>query len=196
MCTLKERTYCISSYLVIVLSYVASYPSYHCCVRGMGQPSNCKCVALGSINILSVPTVICCCFYFNNKCTYCKFALDKKRLPNTLNVKGKCWGQLTCVATGRSGGRSLRPGAAGRCYGAWGAGWGSCCRATGCLSAQKPSPWWWGWRRRWPLAVESATAWRSFPRCGRGSAAGLQAERLASVLTSVLVSPHVRALVR
>ena len=56
-------TYCVSC-LVIALCCVASYPSYLCCVRGIGSPSNWKCLALGSINILTVRTAIYCFTFF------------------------------------------------------------------------------------------------------------------------------------
>ena len=52
---------------------VASYPSYLCCVRGMGQPSDCKCLALVSMNILTVPMKINNVVSLSSdKCTYCK----------------------------------------------------------------------------------------------------------------------------
>ena len=34
---------------------VASHPSYLCYIRGMGSASNCKCLALVSMNIFTLP---------------------------------------------------------------------------------------------------------------------------------------------
>ena len=44
--------------LKIVLSRVASYPSYLCCVRGVGLRNNYWCLPLGPMNDLTVPTEI------------------------------------------------------------------------------------------------------------------------------------------
>ena len=71
---------------------VASYPSYLCCLQGMGSPCEFLCLALGSMNILTVQRNIVvslssdkCTFYkslwikVTDKCLQCKCSLNKTK---------------------------------------------------------------------------------------------------------------------
>ena len=83
---LNVRTYCMLYILALIKQYLALYSilSYlSCCIQGMSKSSNCKCSALLSMNIFTIPTAIYCfSIFFKNKslwnkasakCPKCKF---------------------------------------------------------------------------------------------------------------------------